>query len=280
MIRPDHPENRPLKGKWRQKLHDIIFEAETPAGKAFDVWLLVFILGSVAAVIMESVAELDRQYHVVFATLEWIFTIAFSIEYGLRLYSVKRPLKYATSFYGVIDLLSVLPTYISLLIPGSQYLLTLRALRLLRIFRIFKLARYVSESRTIAQAMRASLPKITVFILTVLIIVLFLGSAMYVIEGNHPESGFTSIPRSMYWAIVTVTTVGFGDITPVTGLGQFVSAVLMLIGYSIIAVPTGIVSAELNRSRKETVSTEACPSCSREGHDPDAKYCKFCGEHL
>lgn len=279
-------QERPVKhthhdGTLRSKVHAIIFEAETPTGKIFDVLLLILILVSVLAVMLETVKEFDVKYHDLFLTIEWVVTILFTLEYGLRIYSVKKPSKYIFSFYGLVDLLAILPTYISLIFAGSQYLLTIRALRLLRIFRVFKLARYLVEGRVLIRALMASRPKIIVFLTTVFSIVIFIGSIMYLVEGEANE-GFTSIPRSVYWAIVTITTVGYGDITPVTTLGQMLSAMLMVLGYAIIAVPTGIVSVEIAAASRQLkqVNTEACPSCGKDGHDVDAKHCKFCGAIL
>ena len=209
--------------------------------------------------------------------MEWLFTVTFTIEYLLRLYCVRRPLRYALSFFGLVDLIAVIPTYLSLLVTGTQSLLVIRTLRLLRIFRVLKLAKYLGEAHVLLAALRASRAKITVFLVAVLSIVVIMGSTMYLVEGE--EHGFTSIPTSMYWAVVTMTTVGYGDITPTTVLGRTLSAMLMILGYGIIAVPTGIVSAELVRAPK-TVSTQACPSCSAEGHDHDATHCKYCGTSL
>ena len=261
----------------RGRLHEVIFEADTPAGKAFDVSLLALILLSVLAVMLDSVSWVSEAYGDRLRVVEWVFTIAFSIEYLLRLYSVRRPLRYAFSFFGLVDLVAIIPTYLSLFVAGTQSLLVIRALRLLRVFRVLKLAQYLGEADEFLRALRASRAKITVFLGTVLTVVLIMGALMYLIEGE--ESGFTSIPTSMYWAIVTMTTVGYGDITPTTVFGQMLSALLMILGYGIIAVPTGIVSAELVRVPK-AVSTQACPSCSAEGHDHDATHCKFCGHKL
>jgi len=262
----------------RERLHEIIFEADTPAGKAFDVALLVSIVLSVAAVILESVEPVAQRFGTILRVAEWVFTILFSIEYVLRLASVRRPLAYATSFFGVVDLLAVLPTYLSLLIGGAQSLLVIRALRLLRIFRILKFARYVGEIDSLVRALRASAAKIVVFLFVVLTLVLIMGSAMYVIEGH--ESGFTSIPRGMYWAIVTITTVGYGDIAPRSWLGQAVASAAMIIGYSLIIIPTAIFSMELIEGRRRQVTTQSCPECAREGHDADAVYCKHCSARL
>jgi len=266
----------------RERIHEVIFEADTRWGKVFDVGLLVAILLSVAVVTLESVDALQAQYGELFFGLEWFFTILFTIEYLLRIYSVKQSWRYVFSFYGIIDLLSILPTYLSLIFVGTQYFVTIRALRLLRVFRIFKLANYLTESYVLVQALRASRIKISVFLGTVLTVVVFVGSAMYVVEGGA-NSGFTSIPRSIYWAIVTITTVGYGDIAPATPLGQFLSAVLMIMGYGVIAVPTGIVSIELANAHEKVhrkLNTTTCPNCARGGHDDDASFCKHCGEAL
>lgn len=262
---------------FRERLHEIIFEADTPAGKAFDLVLLLSILLSVVAVMLDSVASVREVYGGFLYSVEWFFTILFTVEYLVRLFCVARPAMYARSFFGVVDLLAVVPTYLSLLVPGSQYLLVIRILRVLRVFRILKIVQYVSEARVLVQSLRASSRKIAIFLFTVLTLVVILGSAMYVIEGE--EHGFTSIPRSVYWAIVTLTTVGYGDISPKTAPGQALASLIMILGYSIIAVPTGFVTVELSRAMRE-VSTQACPSCSAEGHDPDAGFCKYCGAEL
>ncbi len=256
----------------------MIFEAETPAGKAFDVALIVAIILSVVAVVLESVASVRSRYGPLLRSAEWVFTVLFTVEYVLRLISVRRPMRYATSFLGIVDLLAVVPTYVSLFVAGTQSLLVVRALRLLRIFRVFKVARYVGEVTALVRAIRNSRVKITVFLLAVLTLVLILGAAMYVIEGE--ETGFTSIPRGMYWAIVTVTTVGYGDIAPRTVLGQVVASMAMVLGYSLIIIPTGIFSMELVQASRKQITTQACPECVREGHDVDAVHCKFCGAHL
>jgi len=261
--------------QWRARLHEVIFEADTPAGKTFDLVLIICILASVVAVMLESVAPIREQYGRYLYTAEWFFTIIFTIEYVLRLICIGRPLKYATSFFGVVDLLAVIPTYLDLLLPGSRFLLVIRILRLLRIFRVLKLVQYVSEANTLLQALRSGRRKIIIFLSTVVTIAVIMGSAMYVIEGE--AHGFTSIPRSVYWAIVTMTTVGYGDVSPETSLGQTLAALLMILGYSIIAVPTGIVTAEMTRGRDKKVTTQSCPECSAEGHDADAKHCKMCG---
>jgi len=264
----------------RDSLHEVIFEADTPAGKAFDVILLIAIILSVLAVMLESVEFLNLKYHQIFVAIEWGFTILFTIEYILRIYSVRRPVRYIVSFFGIIDLLAILPTYLSLFFVGSQYLSVIRALRLLRVFRIFKLGRFLAEGQIILRALRASRPKITVFLVAVVLIIINVGSLMYLVEGGTNE-GFSSIPQSIYWAVVTLTTVGYGDISPATPLGQFLAMLLMITGYAIIAVPTGIVSAEFMRgAQKKEVSRQACRYCGREGHEADAVFCKFCGEKL
>ena len=263
---------------WRRRLQEIIFEADTAAGKIFDVGLLLAIVLSIVAVMLDSVDGIKQEHGPVLRAVEWGFTILFSVEYLLRLISVGKPLRYAFSFYGLIDLLAIVPTYLSLFITGAESLLVLRSLRLLRIFRVFKLGRYLSEANVLASALRSSGPKITVFLGTVVSLVIIMGTLMYLVEGE--ENGFTSIPRSMYWAVVTMTTVGYGDITPQTVLGQVLAAAVMIMGYSIIAVPTGIVSAELGKASRENVSTQACPQCSAEGHDIDARHCKYCGAAL
>ena len=263
----------------RARLHEVIFESDTRAGRFFDLTLIWLILLSVATVVLESVREVREQYGTLLYTLEWVFTLLFTIEYGLRLLSVRRPLRYATSFFGIVDLLAIVPTYLSVFVPGSQYLLVIRILRLLRVFRLLKLSEYVSEADTLKRALRASRRKISVFISAVVLLVVIIGALMYVIEGE--ANGFTSIPRSIYWAIVTMTTVGYGDLSPRTALGQMVASVVMIIGYGIIAVPTGIVSVELAQvARDIRVSGQACPSCAAEGHDVDALHCKYCGAQL
>ena len=270
-------ESAALAG-WRARLHEIIFEADTRAGKAFDVGLLLTITASLVAVSLETVSPYGTEHGRTLRLLEWGFTLVFSVEYALRLFCVQRPLAYARSFYGIVDLLAIFPTYLSVLFPGAQSFLIVRALRLLRVFRIFKLARFVGEIDVLRTALRQSRRKITVFVITLLTIVVIMGALMYLLEGD--ESGFTSIPRGMYWAIVTMTTVGYGDISPQTPLGQVVASVLMVMGYGLLAVPTGIFSAELIELTRKPVSTQVCPSCSAEGHDADAVYCKFCGVSL
>lgn len=263
---------------WRQKIHEVIFEADTPSGKWFDIILIVSIVLSVFAVMLDSVQTFKASFGRWLFYAEWFFTILFTIEYFLRLISITKPMSYAKSFFGVVDLLAILPTYISLVYAGGQYLLVIRLLRILRVFRVLKLVQYVSESRVLALALRKSRRKITIFIFTVLTLVTVLGSLMYLIEGE--TNGFTSIPKSIYWAIVTLTTVGYGDITPQTPIGQFVSVIIMILGYGIIAVPTGIVTVEMSQAFKLKGGIRACKSCSADNHDEDAVYCKLCGTQL
>ena len=271
-------EVAPPRAHWRTVLHEVIFEADTPLGKGFDVLLIVSILASVMVVMFDSVDAVQSHYGKLLYGIEWLFTILFTVEYLLRLMCVGRPLKYAISFYGTVDLLAIIPTYVSLFLPGSQYLLVIRILRILRIFRILKLVSYLGEARRLIQALQASRRKIAVFLYTVMTLVVIFGSLMYVIEGG--DHGFTSIPRSIYWAIVTLTTVGYGDISPQTVLGQTLASMVMILGYAIIAVPTGIVTVEMSRTFGRKISTQVCPECSAEDHDADARYCKFCGAML
>jgi voltage-gated potassium channel len=274
----NNPQDKPVRSTMKTRLHEIIFEAETPAGKAFDIGLIFTILLSVLVVMLESVAGIRQEYGPVLVAMEWSFTIAFTMEYLLRLYCVGQPLRYAGSFYGVVDLLAIIPTYLSVFVLGTQYLLVIRTIRILRVFRVLKLVQYWSEARTLSHALCVSRRKIVVFLYVVMILVIIIGSLMYLIEGE--KNGFTSIPRSIYWAIVTLTTVGYGDIAPATDLGQTLAAIVMIIGYGIIAVPTGIVTAELARESYISLSTQACPECGSEGHDADAVYCKYCGAKL
>ncbi|NQV72392.1 ion transporter [bacterium] len=273
--------NERFLSPFQAKLYQIIFETDTPAGKRFDVWLLVMILASVITVFLESIPTLNQQYLSIFKGLEWVFTVFFTIEYLLRIYCSIRPITYVRSFYGVIDLLSILPTYLSLLIPGSQVGAVIRVLRLLRVFRVFKLHNFLNQGDLISTALLRSRRKIAVFLYAVFLMVIVIGSFMYLIESNGPAADkFDSIPRSIYWAIVTITTVGYGDISPATTLGQFVAALVMVAGYAIIAVPTGIVSAELmtvNRQNNANAEVKVCLNCQEEGHDADAKHCKMCG---
>tara|TARA_R110002111_G_scaffold191869_2_gene258206 strand:- start:20088 stop:20987 length:900 start_codon:yes stop_codon:yes gene_type:complete len=277
-------EKKPLA--WRERLYEIIFEADTPAGKAFDVILLIAILLSILVIMLESVESFDLHFGKEFTIAEWFFTILFTIEYGARILCARRPLRYVFSFYGIVDFLSILPTYLIFLESEEiQRLGVIRALRLLRAFRIFKLGHMLSGAAELRAAIWATRSKITVFLATVVIAVVIEGAALNLIEG--PENpGFSSIPQSMYWAIVTMTTVGYGDVTPITPLGKCFAAVIMILGYSLIIVPTGIVTAELShtyssgkRSSKH-FTTQVCPECMKEGHDPDATFCKFCGSRL
>jgi voltage-gated potassium channel len=268
---------REISEGWRVTLYRIIFEADTPAGKAFDVGLIAVILSSVVIVLLDSVGEVHDRVGGILYLFEWLFTLLFTLEYILRLACVRKPLGYATSFFGVIDLLAVLPTYLSLLLPGSQYLLVIRVLRVLRVFRVLKLARYIQEARILGEALIASRRKIVVFLSTVVTLVVIFGSIVYLVEGE--ENGFTSIPVSIYWAIVTLTTVGYGDISPKTPFGQALASFIMILGYSILAVPTGIVTVELaNAQRSKEERLRVCPECLTEDHDPDARFCKHCGE--
>lgn len=262
----------------KNRIYDIIFEADSHAGKAFDVSLIIMIILSSLAVMLESMPELQGKYGRLFMIVEWIITGLFTLEYLLRIAVVKKPLRYIFSFYGIIDLLSILPSYLGLFVGGTRSLLVIRILRLIRIFRIFKLSRYTNAGQVLSRSLKASQAKIGVFFTAVLTVIIIIGTIMYLVEGA--DSGFTSIPKSMYWAIVTITTVGYGDIAPITGLGQFLASLTMIIGYTIIAVPTGIVAAEMNYERRRRVSTQVCPHCLKEGHEPEAVYCSSCGEKL
>ena len=263
-------------GSTRKTAYEIIFRADSPAGKVFDVILLVAIVCSVIVVMLESVTTIGLRFHQVLYILEWVFTILFTVEYILRLYSAPRPGRYARSFFGIIDLMAVVPTYLSVIFSGAQMLLVIRIFRLIRIFRIFKLTRYLGEAKALRTALAHSRYKISVFLTVILSTVVIVGALMHLIEGE--ASGFTSIPRSIYWAIVTMTTVGYGDIAPQTILGQSLAAVLMVMGYGVIAVPTGIVSAEMVLSKK--TNARICPSCHHTDHEPDARFCKKCGAGL
>ncbi|MAD98412.1 MAG: ion transporter [Flavobacteriaceae bacterium] len=272
-------ETNKKKPSLRHRLHEIIYEADTKEGKLFDIILLIAIIASIIFVMLESIKSFDEKYHDFLNIAEWVITILFSIEYILRIISIRKPLKYIFSFYGIIDLLSTLPKYLSFVMVGSHNLAALRALRLLRVFRILKLARYVGASNRLIVALKASKAKIAVFLFFVVIVCIILGTIMYMVEGE--ENGFTSIPRSVYWAIVTLTTVGFGDIAPNTALGQLIASVIMILGYSIIAIPTGIVSAEINKiANHEDTNTQACPSCLKDDHKEKAIYCYNCGAML
>jgi voltage-gated potassium channel len=269
------------KGKpipWRSKLHETIYESNTTAGKAFDIILLLLIIASIVVVMLDSIKSYQRYQHV-FDILEWTFTILFTFEYILRLVSIKKPWLYVTSFLGIVDLLAIIPSYLSIFFAGAQSLLVFRALRLLRIFRIFKLAHFLNEMEFLKNAVRGGLKKISIFMLVVLSLVIILGSVMYLVEGR--KNGFENIPESIYWAIVTITTVGYGDISPVTPLGKFIASIMMFIGYGIIAVPTGIVTTEMALAvRNRKAGHETCPGCGKEGHDKDAVFCKYCSAAL
>jgi voltage-gated potassium channel len=267
-----------IEDGWRQRLHEIIFEADTASGRVFDVVLLWAILLSVAAVMLESVPHIAAKYGTVLAVLEWGFTVIFTIEYVARIISVKKPLNYIFSFFGLIDLLSLLPTYLGIFYTDTASLRVIRILRLMRVFRVLKLIGFMRQAQVLQLALRNSRQKIIVFMMAVLILVVILGTVMYIIEDH--KSGFSSIPRSIYWAIVTLTTVGYGDITPVTAVGQALASVVMIIGYAIIAVPTGIVTAELSATKKVQSNTKACFSCNESHHEDDASFCKKCGEPL
>lgn len=281
------------KHTWKTKLHEIIYEADTPAGKLFDVVLLIAILASIILVMLESISSFDARFHDFLNISEWIITILFTLEYVLRIITVKKPIKYVTSFYGIIDLLSTIPKYLSLIFVGTHALVALRALRLLRVFRILKLARYLGASNQLANAIKASRAKIAVFLFAVLIAAVIFGTIMYLVEGE--ENGFTNIPKSVYWCIVTLTTVGFGDIAPQTPLGQFIATLIMILGYGIIAVPTGIVSAEYTKAsdgktkitkeeedqlKSVVLNTQCCVNCLAEKHQDDAVFCHKCGCQL
>jgi voltage-gated potassium channel len=263
----------------RLRLYEIIFEADTRAGRLFDVTLLCLIVASVGIIILESVEYFKANFRSYFLIVEWILTAIFTLEYILRVYTVPNKTKYIFSFFGIIDLIAILPSYLALFIAGAHSLMIIRSIRLLRIFRILKLSRYVGEGQFLLAAMRASRHKIIVFLFTVITTVVIMGTVMYMVEG--PEHGFTSIPRSIYWSIVTMTTVGYGDIAPKTDLGQFLASLLMILGYGVIAVPTGIVSAEMvSMKSSDKLTTQVCPHCMRDGHDSDATFCKFCGGQL
>ena len=266
-------------GSWRLRAYTIIFEADTRAGRLFDLLLIVAIVASVVVVVLDSLQPITRRYGTLFDVLEWGFTLLFTVEYVLRLACVRHPLRYATSFFGIVDLLAVLPTYLAFFMPEAHALIDVRMLRLLRVFRILKLGTYVSEFGFLGAAIMASRRKIIVFIGFVLITVTILGTVMYVVEG--PENGFTSIPVAIYWGITTITTVGFGDITPKTNLGRLIASFMMLLGWGILAVPTGIVTAEMTARRiAQPVTTRTCPDCLTEGHEADAQFCKHCGKPL
>jgi len=269
---------KPTRKPTRERVHAIVFEAETPAGKRFDIALIVIILLSVLAVFLDTVHDIHARYGEAFYVIEWLFTVFFTVEYAARLWCIEDRRRYARSFYGVVDLLGILPTYISLLVSGAQYLLVIRVLRVLRVFRVLRLIRFVREGAMLAEAMRRSRRKITVFFLSVLTMVVVFGSLMYVIEGE--EHGFRSIPESIYWAIVTLTTVGYGDIAPETPLGKALASLVMILGYAVIAVPTGIFAVEMSNAERAQLNTRTCPGCAVEGHTPAAAYCWRCGSAL
>ena len=272
------PDKNRIRAQWRKSLHDIIFEAETPIGKAFDVVLLWTIVISIGAVMLESVQSIEQEYGYILRIVEWFFTILFSLEFIFRIICAGRIFRYVFSFLGIVDFLAIVPTYLSLIFYGSQYLVVMRAIRLLRVFRIFKLSRYLGEANVLVKALKASRYKITIFLGVVLSMVVIMGTMMYLIEGA--ENGFTSIPRSIYWAIVTLTTVGYGDIAPKTVFGQALASLIMILGYAIIAVPTGIVTVELAQAKKSEEVKRVCTGCGLKDHDDDASFCKQCGNAL
>jgi voltage-gated potassium channel len=279
---PPKAFEQPGASGWQASLHEVIFENHTVSGRAFDIALLVLILVSIVVVCLESVEGIQAAYPTQLRAAEWVLTMVFLVEYVARLLAVKSPLRYAVSFFGVVDLVALLPSLLSLLVPGLQSLLVIRSLRMVRLFRIFQLSSYVGESRLIVEAIRASSARIIVFLLGVSSIVTIIGGLVYVVEG--PENGFTSIPKGIYWGIVTLTTVGFGDITPKTPFGQFIASLIMLLGYGVLAVPTGIVTSELTARQLQSKGVgdhhQVCEGCSAEGHDRDARHCKFCGHTL
>ena len=267
--------------KTRQKIHDIIYEADTPAGQIFDIGLIIVIILSVILVAIETVTTINEQYKSFLNAAEWIITLLFTVEYGLRIYSINNPKKYIFSFYGIIDLLATIPKYLALIFVGAhvETLMAIRALRILRIFRVLRISRYIGESNFLVRALLLSRAKIIIFLLFVVIMCIVFGTIMYLVEG--PESGFNNIPTSIYWCIVTITTVGYGDIAPITELGQFIASILMILGYGIIAVPTGIISAEMVQRRKEVdVNTKVCAECMNNKHKDNAIFCGQCGSSL
>lgn len=278
MAKKAKSEFNPLK----ERIHEIIFEADTKAGKWFDIILMIIIILSVFMVMLESIESFRIKHEQSLLIFEWFFTIFFTLEYLLRLYCVHKPIKYATSFFGIIDLLATVPTYLELFIPNTHFLIVVRALRLMRVFRIFKLANFLKESKYIADSLKASRQKIAVFLTFVLLMTIIIGSIMYLVEGGSNDA-FSSIPRSIYWAIVTLTTVGYGDITPSTPVGQFLAAAVMILGYAVLAVPTGIVSAEMvkeNNNNQVDLNTQVCSDCGEDHHQDDAHFCRKCGEEL
>lgn len=273
--------NQKKEPSWKNKLHEIIYEADTPSGKLFDVVLLIFILLSIVLVMLESVDYIGNKYYGILNILEWIITILFTFEYIARIVCVKKPKAYIFSFYGIIDFLSTIPKYLSLFFVGTHSLVAIRALRLLRVFRILKLTRYIGESTNFGRALKRSRVKVAVFLSFVLVLCIILGTLMYLIEGDK-DSGFSSIPRSVYWAIVTLTTVGYGDIAPVSALGQSIASLIMILGYGIIAIPTGIVTSEMTKSERNNIpkNTQSCTNCMESYHTDDAQFCHKCGHPL
>ena len=267
------------KKELKHKLYTIIFESDTPAGKLFDVCLIWFILFSILILMLESIQSLSLRYGTLFRILEYFITAVFTIEYAACIYCSPKPRKYIFSFFGIIDLLSTLPIYLSFIFTGARYLLVIRAFRIIRIFRIYRLFKFLNEGEVLLRSLQESIRKIIVFFLFIVILVISIGTIMYMVEGDEPGTQFNNIPNSIYWAVVTMTTVGYGDITPVTPFGRFLSAIVMLIGYTIIAVPTGIVSASMIRQYRKKEKYE-CPHCHMRGHEPDATYCKYCGGKL
>jgi len=275
---PSYDEGEKL-APWRESLHSVIFGSETRLGRTFDIVLIISIICSVIAVMLGSVVHIQLKFGEMLFYVEWFFTLLFTLEYTLRLISVRSPLLYVRSFFGIVDFLSIIPTYLAFLFPSIKYMLVIRILRLLRIFRILKLSAYMGEAQILMGALNKSWRKILVFLYTILTLVVIFGALMYVVEGS--EAGFTSIPKSVYWAVVTLTTVGYGDIAPQSPLGQVIAAFIMIMGYGIIAVPTGIYSAELIKTYKpDRISNNACPDCGETGHDFDAEFCKYCGHSL
>ncbi|NQX92402.1 MAG: ion transporter, partial [Flavobacteriales bacterium] len=279
MGKPLHKQEKPNTEGWKDRWHEIIFEADTPAGRRFDVALLWMIVLSVIVIILESVPSIKKEYKQILIVIEYVFNGFFTLEYIMRILVVKKPWKYIFSFFGLVDLMSILPTYFAIFGIGTSSLLVIRILRFMRVFRILKLIGFAKQAALLREALKASRQKISVFLMAVMSIVVIIGTVMYIIEG--PERGFTSIPVSIYWAIVTITTVGYGDISPQTPLGQTIASMMMILGYAILAVPTGIVTGEIARTTTDkSFNTINCPSCSREGHDDDAKHCKYCGHEL
>ena len=272
------PESQRTENGWRFALYTVIFGHDTRAGRLFDIVLIWSIILSVVAVMLDSMQEVRQSYGDILYAVEWFFTILFTVEYLLRLVSIRQPLAYAFSFFGVVDILAIIPTYLSLVIAGSQYLLVVRILRVLRVFRILKFVQYIGEARLLMTALRSARRKILLFLFAVLTLVVVIGSVMYLVEGA--QNGFTSIPRSIYWAIVTLTTVGYGDISPQTPLGQTLASVIMIIGYGIIAVPTGIVTVEMGHLAGKGTHGRACGACGHSAHEEDAVFCKICGAAL